>query len=368
MQQLFYYKIILSFRPFLWYICLLMKEMSRRDALKLSVVFGSAMLVRQKEGFELTPQPLTDLPVFFTYNTPIMIDFPNSSVSEWITLNNVPLDILPPIYPIHYKTLGVEPFLDMQYAWMAKLPHITGSPAEVSAIVAWGDETFYRYFNGSLRGKKGEYISTYAYTEKQYTYATKIWNDLTAYAAIAKWQKEHGPILPGETFSFLDMTNIRKRLREDYKMGLQFMGGGICATASTLSKSIVLSSARGYTEILKKHLHHPDLQYWASPLDPGITKANSDATVYFETDPLLKYKDADFIFKVKENSLSPIYLSFSASLFFDNEPIPRRDRYYGADARLTFSSTVRTTPPVIDEEAFLLDLRKEYTNFHQFAN
>jgi hypothetical protein len=344
-----------------------MKELSRRDALKLSAILGSAMLAPRMEKVEHTPQPLTDLPVLFTYNTPIKIDFPNSDVSEWATLSNVPVDILPPIYPIRCSSLNIEPYIDLQYAWVAKLPHITGSPAEVSAIVAWGDEAFYRHFNGSLRGKKGEYISTYAYTEKQYTYATKIWNDLTAYAAIAKWQKEHGPILPGETFSFLDMTNIRERLRKDYKMGLQFMGGGICATASTLSKSVVISSSRGYTEILKKHLHHPDLQYWVSPLDPGITKENSDATVYFETDPYLSYKDADFIFKVKEDSPSPIYLSFSASIHYDNNPMPRRDRYLGADARLTFSATVTTTPPAIDEESFLLDLRKEYADFHEFA-
>lgn len=344
-----------------------MKELSRRDVLKLSVVFGSVMLAPRTEGLELPPQPLTNLPILFTRNVPIKIDFPNSSISEWATVNSVPLDILPPIYPIHHKTLGIEPFLGMQYAWMAKLPHITGSPAEITAVVGWGDEALYRHFNGSLRGKLREYISTYAYTEKQYTYATKIWNDLTSYAAIAKWQKEHGPILPGETFSFLNMTNIRERLKKDYKMGIQFMGGGICATASTLSKSIVLSSTRGYTEILKKHLHHPDFQYWASPLDPGITKANSDATVYFETDPLLSYKDADFVFKVKEDSPSPIYLSFSASIFFNNEPMPKRDRYYGADARLTFSATVQTIPPTIDEEAFLLSLRQEYADFHQFA-
>ena len=344
-----------------------MKELSRRDALKLSAIFGTALLAPRMEKMKSTPRPLTNLPVLYTYNVPIKIDFLNSDISELAVLNDVAIDILPPIYPIHHTTLGIEPFLDMQYAWATKLPHITGSPSEITAVVGWGDEGLYRHINGSLKGKNKENISTYAYTEKKYTYANKIWNDLTAYAAIAKWQKEHGPILPGETFSFIEMTDIRKRLKKDYKMGIQFMGGGICATVSTLSKSIVLSSSRGYTEILKKYLHHPDFQYWASPLDPGITKENSDATVYFELDSILKYKDADFVFKVKEYSPSPIYLSFSANLFYDNEPMPKRDRRNGADARITFSATVKTTPPAIDEEAFLINLRQEYADFHQFA-
>lgn len=348
--------------------------MSRREFFKLSGVCGAAAVVSSIEGVEVPPPPLTNLPTLFTYNTPLKIDFlgtyadpKEKSDPEWVIMNNIALDILPPVYPIHYSKLGVEPLHGYQYAWGVKLPHITGSPTEITAVVAWGDRFFYRRFNGSLEGKRGDIVSTYAYTEQRRTYSTKIWNDLTVFAALAKWQKEHGPIMPGETFSFIEMSDLRERLHKDYKMGIATMGGGICAAVSTLSKSIFLSSARGYTEILRRYVHRPYYQYWASPLDPGITKRNSDATVYFKLDPMLKYRDVDFTFKVKEDSPAPVYLSFAAHLDYDKESKSGRDRNYDADARFSFSITVRTTPPTIDEEASLLGLRSEYAEFHEFV-
>lgn len=350
-----------------------MKEMSRRDFIKLSGMFGAALVAPKIEGVETLPPPLVDLPALITNKTPLLIEFlidsltPKDAAPEWVTVDDIVLDILPPIYPVHHLRLGIESPYGYDYAWMAKLPHITGSPTEISAVVAWGDKFLYRRFNGSLRGKGKDIISTYAYTEQRRTYSSKIWNDLTIFAAFAKWQKEHGPIMPGETFSFIDMADLRYRLKKDYKMGIATLGGGICAVASTLGKSIFLSSAKGYTEILQRHIHPPYYQYWASPLDPGMTKRNSDATVYFEFDPMLRYRDFDFAFKVKEDSPSPIYFSFAAHLDYDDEPKSGRDRNYGADARFSFSVTVKTTPPTIDEEESLLALRDEYAEWHEFV-
>lgn len=350
-----------------------MKELSRREFLSLSGTMGAAFVISKIEGVEIIPPSLTNLPVLTTHKTPLKINFlvdsltPKDVAPEWVVVDDVVLDILPPIYPVHHLELGIEHPYDFDYAWVARLPHITGSPTEVTAIVAWGDRFLYKRFNGSLRSKHGNIVSTYAYTERQRTYSSKIWNDLTIFAAFARWQKEHGPIKPGEIFSFIEMAELRTRLKKDYKMGIASLGGGICAAASTLGKSIFLSSAKGYTEILQRHIHPPYYQYWASPLDPGMTKRNSDATVYVEFDPMLRHKDIDFVFKVKEDSPSPVYLSFAAHLDCDDEPKAGRDRNYGADARFTFSVTVKTSPPIIDEEASLLALRDEYADFHQFV-
>jgi len=350
-----------------------MKEMSRREFFKLSGTLGTAYMASKIEGMEVVPPPLVNLPALITHNTPLKIEFLGDSLTakdappEWVTVSDIVLDILPPIYPVRALSLGIVSPYGFRNAWIAKLPHITGSPTKVTAVVAWGDHFFYKHFNGSLKGKSGDIVSTYAYTEQKRTYSSKIWNDLTIFAAFAKWQKEHGPIMPGETFSFIEMSDLRNRLHKDYKMGIVSLGGGICAVASTLGKSIFLSSAKGYTEILKRHVHFPYYQYYVSPLDPGMTKINSDATVYVEFDPMLRHKELDFAFKVKEDSPSPIYLSFAAHLDCDEEPKSGKDRNYKADARFTFSTTVRTTPPAIDEEAFLLNLRSEYAEFHEFV-
>lgn len=352
-----------------------MKEISRREFLKLSgITMASAFAPKSDFGENGETEPLTGLPLLYTQDTPIQITFlkPDGTINrfaekEWLKLSDTPVDILPPITPIHHSSLGIEPQYGFPYAWTTKLPHVTGSPTELLAVVAWGDSALYRQFNGSLSGKNGEIVSTYLYTEKANTYANKIWNDLTSYAAIARWQKNHGPLMPGEEFSFIKETELRDRIFKDYKRGLQLWAGGICATASTLSKAIFLASNRGYTDILRRSLHIPSLQYWASPLDPGVTKENSDATIYFQDDPLRWWEDADLTFRVREDAPSSIYLSFAAQLSLDEKPLTGKDISLGADARCTFSASVKKTPPRIDEEEALLSLRAKYSEFHQFA-
>lgn len=352
-----------------------MKELSRRDFLKLagSAYMGLSLPSLKTEGGQEEISPLTELPALYTRNTPIKIEFLDEKGNpdpekepEWSIISDVPVDILPPITPVHFLELKVEPYANYPFAWVARLPHVTGSPTEVKAVVAWGDSHFYRSFNGRLGDKNTDLISTYLYTEKERTYATKIWNDFTAFAAIAKWQKEHGPIMPGEEFSYIETTDIVKRLYKDYKMGIEYWAGGICATVSTLAKAVFLAGDRGYTEILKRRVHRPIFQYWASPLDPGVTKENSDATVYFEDNPTLRWRNIDFAFRLLEDAPTPIYLSFAAYLNYDKKP-SGRDRSYGSDARMTFSVSLKDKSPEIDEEEALLKLRQEYADFHQFA-
>ena len=355
-----------------------MERLSRRDFLKTSILAASSTFVPDLLAKReiLPPEPLTGLPIIFTKDTPVIITYLDHRGrklqgvdAELTTFMNVPVDILPPIAPIRVTELGIQPWANYDYAWVAKLPHITGSPTEFLAVVAWGDSEFYRLFNGTLLSKGDGVISTYAYSERPNIYANKIWNDLTAFAAIAKWQKDNGPLMPGDEFSYIKMTNIIERVYKDYKQSVAYWAGGICATVTTISKAVFLASAQGYTEELRRTRHIPIYEYWASPLDPGITKANSDASVKFilESNPDER-RNIDYRFKVRQDSDTPLYLSFNAHLEYDNEPDMGNDFYPPADARFTMSATLTKKLPENDEEGKLLGLRDEYAQFHQFSS
>ncbi|HJX59639.1 MAG TPA: twin-arginine translocation signal domain-containing protein, partial [Patescibacteria group bacterium] len=296
-----------------------MKELSRRDFLKFSALsLGALSLPDISTETAETISPLADLPLLWTQETPLKVEYLYSwggrrnIPADWRMVSGVPLDIFTPIRPVHHSNL--ENFTletHYPYAWVAPLPHLTGSPAQWEAIVGWGVQDSILVYNGQLVGKQGDLISSYAYAEQRDVYPNKIWNVLTALIGISNFVKNNGPLLPGNNYSMLQMSNLIEDLdvRHIYRNGFLSPGGGVCSVASTLSKSVFIASARGYTEEVERTRHDPIYQYWTPPLEPGITKWNSDATVayYRRNAQPFDEDNLDYIFKIREDSC-PLYI------------------------------------------------------------
>jgi len=330
--------------------------------------------------------PLRDLPVFWVWNAPALITpltrsgqpidptLPENAefVPEWVQLSNMPLDVLPPIrpepgleVPREFHPLGSVP-------WVADVPHLTGlQPTLMKVVVGYGEiGTPPYYWNGTLMGKSG-IVSTYAFTDQIRIYPSKIYNILTALAAISEWQEEHGPLMPGEIYSYLEMTGVTDRNADQFLVGGYLEAGGICASVTTISKTIFIAESLGYTEVAMRFLHAPNIQYAENPLDPAITKRNSDATVGFIPGRPADWEaNGDYRFRIAEDS-PPLYLSFAAEVVPGDAPIgaeyPARHRTQPADARIVFTVTLTTWEPNFDrEQERLLELREIYAQFHGF--
>lgn len=359
------------------------ERLSRRDFLKVAGGASLAPLLKER-------RPMTELPVMWTKGTPLRaeqltrggwrMDYTAPGYEmykpDWIKVSGMPFDFLTPIrpepdleVPEEMEPLGPVP-------WVADLPHVTGlQPTLLKAIVGYGlPGRPPRYLNVAYESKEAsDIVSTYAFTDRLRIYPSKIYNILTAFYSIAEWQKKNGPMLPGNTYSYLEMTGAANRNAERYLTGGYLDAGGICAGVATLSKTSFIAQHRGLTEEVMRFLHKPNIQYAENPLDPGITKENSDATVSFVIGRPATHKDnGDFKFEIEETSL-PLYFSFAAHTRLNKEPIyknsPARHSVQPADARLTFSvSLVKKRPDFDAEMERLLSLREEYARFHNFTD
>ncbi|RLC32256.1 hypothetical protein DRH13_01940 [Candidatus Woesebacteria bacterium] len=369
------------------------KEISRRAFIKTAAALAggvAAELVLPKKLVEASTEKeaLTNLPVFYTQNTPIHIEhltregnpintsYPANSkyAPNWITISDMPLDFLTPIRP--ESSEGIPNALG-PIAWVTDIPHITGlQPPVVKAVVAYGNRDFHPSFiNGSLfRKEQMGIISTYAYTDRLRVYPAKIYNLLTVLSSISEWQSQNGPFMPGKTYSYLEMAGVTKRNYDRYINLKNYLdAAGICASVATISKCVFLAGAKGLTSTVMRKMHKPEVRYSENRLDPAITKLNSDATVEWVLGSEETYMwNSDFKFKIEPHA-PPMYFSFKAHLKLDDEPIdpkhPARHKMQPADARLTFTVSLVKDKPEHDKEInSLLSLRKEYSNFHNFAD
>ena len=351
------------------------EKLSRRDFLK-SAFFGAAALAMPK-SIELQEKgPLSELPKFITNNSPVYVETLTKGGSpivpaegeeylapEWISLDNMPLDILTPVRP--QKGLKVPGALG-PVAWVADIPHSTGIyPPLMHAVVGFSrDESRIDTLTGTFQGKEGDIVATYAFSDRSRIYPSKIYNILTALECISEWQEENGPLTPGNVYSYIDMSGVTRRNAERFVIGGFIDAGGVCASVTTMSKCVYLASARGLTQEVARTMHKPELRYGENPLDPAITKLNSDATV--EWWPL----HADYKFKLKDTT-APLYFSFKAHLVLNEKPTnpqsPARHRSWPSDARLTFTvSLCKNAPNFKAEQESLVALRDQYEKFHNF--
>lgn len=354
-----------------------MKEISRRDFLKVSSFAATACLLPEfkSEAQGELPPPMTDLPVFWTSEAPVQAVYlkrTDLSIFRgpwWNKVSSVPLDVMTPLRTVHHSQLeGYNLDAPYEYALVSSLPHITGSPAKWEAVVGWADRNGVRQLNGSLEGKGAGIISTYSYGEQRDLYPNKIWNVLLALERITDWMRKNGPLVPGRDYSMLEMSDLIADIEQKhlYRLGLTAVGGGVCSVSSTLSKAVFLASARGYTEEVARTMHTPFYRYWPSPLEPGITQENTDATLaYFNPDSKPFDPDnLDYIFRLKPNS-PPLYLSAKVHLAHNPEP-KYGDLTFSADAQMIFTLTLSTREISEDEGAEIAKLRERYAAFHGF--
>jgi len=200
------------------------KELSRRDFIKAAAVSAAGLALPQMlVEASKEKEALANLPIFYTHNTPVYIKHLTMGGNridttlpiykmyspDWITISNMPLDILTPIRP--ESSEGIPGALG-PVAWVADIPHVTGlQPPVLKAVVGYGDHnSLPEYINGSLRGKEqAGIVSTYAFTDKLKIYPAKIYNILTAFASIAEWQSQNGPFMNGGCY--------QKKRRSIYK-------------------------------------------------------------------------------------------------------------------------------------------------------
>ena len=354
------------------------ERLSRRDFLKVAGKGVAALALHLPTSAErLTQGPLTDLPKFITNNTPVYIEtltkggtpidstLPGDSFyyPEWVNFSGLPLDIITPIRPERaYQVPGALG----PVAWIADVPHATGIyPPLMHVVVGFShDEARMEIMNGSLKRKNEDIVATYAFSDRSRIYPSKIYNILTALTCISEWQQENGPLSPGNVYSYLEMSGVIHRNADRFLIGGFIDAGGVCASVTTMSKCVFLTSTMGLTEEVTRVTHSPHLQYGENPLDRAITRANSDATV--EWYPL----HSDYRFRVLPES-PPLYFSFSADVVLNEEPVnrtsPARHRNWPPDARLTFTISLSKTPPdYAKEQQALTLLRSQYEEFHNF--
>lgn len=366
------------------------ERLSRRDFIKLSGAATAGLMSPSwlKEAGE-NVEPLTNLPIFYTKNTPVHLEFLtlggnriDSTLSAnadykptWVTLSDMPISIIPPIKPDRSLT---PPNAVGAIAWVADAPHITARYPTLTKVVVGYSDLFDHYprlqTTGSLMRKEWFGIkSTYLFTDKQNIYPAKIYNILTALASISEWQKDNGGLKPGETYSYLEMSGVTKRNADRYINLRGFLdAAGVCASVSTISKTVLLASAQGLATVIARR-EHDHFKYSANPLDPGITIENSDATVEWipGSDELYLY-NTDYRFKISEDS-PPLYLEFKVQVDQDENTInpnhPGRHKIHPADARLTFTVTLTENQPSFDEQiSNIYTARKSYADFHNFED
>jgi len=358
--------------------------LSRREFLKVS---GLGMLAfanlprRVEQNGE--GEPLTDLPKFITDGTPVKIETltrngnwidpataPAYFLPEWVSLTGIPLDILPNIRP--ERDLDV-PNAQGPVAWVTEVPHATGIHAPLMKVVVGfsQDESKTEILNGAPERKNEDIVATYAFSDRSRIYPSKIYNILTVLGCISEWQEGYGPFAPGQIYSYLEMSGVAHRNAERFLTGGYLDAGGICATVATMSKCVFIASAKGLTGEVRRRMHQPNLRYAENPLDPAITKLNSDATVeWVRGQPDNYVYNTDYKFELLPDC-PPLYFSFSAHLVLNETPSnpnsPARHRNWPSDARLTFTiSLTNQAPNFAAEREALFALRAQYEAFHNF--
>ena len=113
-------------------------------------------------------------------------------------------------------------------------------------------------------------------------YPNKVSNDLSALAALARYQEQNGPFKKGSEYSFVDIINPFDKTNK-YVLGKTagsgiVSAGGICAVATNVCKSLTLAGE----EITERHRHMIGYTYWVGPeiSTSLMTAKQSDATVF----------------------------------------------------------------------------------------
>jgi len=222
---------------------------------------------------------------------------------------------------------------------LTMLPHITGS-----------SELSFAEVKGSVLDPK-KIFSAYTYSAE--VYPNKILNILTAVGSFSRYQEENGSFREGETYSILALLNLTS---PDYLPGLTssravVKGGGVCASASTLAKSLYLLDSK----FIERWQHPTNSRYFVGPGDAKITKDLTDATVDIGSNG----KSYDFVWRMPKDA----FLAVNAAVI-PNGRIVEEDLGGEADARLIVTLSWATEEPVGQVER-LIALKESYRQYRQ---
>jgi hypothetical protein len=233
------------------------------------------------------------------------------------------------------------------------LPHFTGGGVIPVAILDEGglDATNNysikkkNYYSLESFGK--EIVSTFTYSAKKEIYPHKILNVLEALSALTEYQERFGQFKKDQTYSYWEILDLNNR---NYVLGKNsegklVKGGGICATVSTICKSIFL----GGGTFPEKNCHPSSNAYWISPADPKITYLDTDATVN---------SDGERVFDLKFKLPFDGYLSAKATLVADPNAEQEGD-YDPCTTRMSFTVSLSRNKPTGESDA-LKNLKKSY--------
>jgi len=142
-----------------------------------------------------------------------------------------------------------------------------------------------KFVNESLENER---TVSYVVSEES-IYPNKIINTLIALENISEYQLKNGPMVAGQTQSYLDMIKLKDSSEiSKFNVGLtssekEIKGGGVCAMATAISSLVNISSG-GNPDIVEQWAH--PIRYSQGPFSPSEYKV--DATVGL--DPVYDFK------------------------------------------------------------------------------
>ena len=362
---------------------------SRREFLKLAGVVAvtsgaviangskedkSPVVATEEPKLAPTPTPEAEIPV---KNEEQVLDFPENKVEikesegflNTTNLIEIPLgkdyfyDQSRPIKSIKFEESQLFSYKNVytvneggKLLKYSTLPHLTG---DNSFYIALLDEeknaTSEKVSPNEPAIPEDQVLSTFTYAAE--VYPNKILNILTAVESMATFQENGGLFQPNAEYSLLDILNLTKTGK--YRLGFTssgniVRGGGVCASATTLAKSLYLLDAK----FLEKWGHPTSTRYFVGPGDPRITKENSDTTVEMGTGG----NSYDFKWKMPETYPS-FYLTPTATIVLNgNKNVEDMDKNADAKLIITLAWTKKHFPDALNK---IKELRNAYEAYRK---
>jgi hypothetical protein len=353
------------------------KELSRRDIIKLAMFSAGTLGLRNlPKGLNLKDLcpigPEEELPRKNGIEILKTVEYEGI-----VTASNLPIIFVPlrndyfydqkrdiELWKVKNINLGVNKILYLQKDGgqvfrVATLHHTTGNHSLPIAIIDEGSidnlQGEYRLHTkyGRLSGK--EDVSAEFSLIGDY-YPNKTHNLLEAAAQLLRFQIENGPFVQNQTYSTMEMFNIRgnysyKMGKENYQ-GYSLRGDGVCGMATTLAHT--LSQAKVRFDEQRSHSHWT--QYWIGPLDPDISIENDTTISSFE--------GVNHDFKWTPLFDKPHYLSIEALLAVNG--LPSNNPTGDPNSRVFFQLMLtKKKPDLIHELTLIEKLQEDYTEFNR---
>ncbi len=353
------------------------KEISRRDIIKLAA-FSAGALGLKGIPKELLPKDLGPIGPEEEVSGEKGIEILKTVKYEgMVNASSLPVIFIPlrndyfynqkrniELWKVKNINLGVNQILylkddENRVFRVATLHHTTGDHSLPIAIIDEGSidnlqvEYRPRTRYGRLTAKK-EVAAEFSLIGDYYP--NKTHNLLEAAAQILRFQIENGPFVQDQTYSTMDIFNIRGnysyRMGQENYQGYRLRGDGVCGMATTLAHT--LSQAKVRFDEQRPHSHWT--QYWTGPLDPGISIENDTTISSFE--------GFDHDFRWTPFFDKPHYLSIEALLAVNGSPA--KNLTGDPNSRVFFQLMLTEKKPDLQSELALIEkIQEDYIKFNK---